>query len=625
MGARALLPVVLSTAIAVAAAAAAAVVAGPPRAALAASQLVVITSSLNPAVVTIGPGDTVTWRNDDGTRHRMRSTSGPAEFDSGNLDPGATFSFTFSETGTYAYRDERDPNLSNYWGTITVNLVTPPPGVSPTPAPPGATPPPAGATVTMAGRVFRPATITIAAGGRVTWLNDDGRDHTVTARDASFDSGLMGTGATFVRTFTVAGTFAYLCVIHPDMTGTVAVTPAPGTTAPPAPAPTPVPPPPSPSDVSAIDFAFSPATIDIVVGTRVTWANRGIALHTVTATDGSFDSGLMAAGASFARLFGVPGTFPYLCVLHPSMTGVVRVAPAPGATAPPALPTVPPTPRPTAPPGAARILDFAFSPTSIRVTAGSAVTWVNEGVAPHTVTSRTGAFDSRIIAAGGRYTRTFETPGTFLYLCSLHPDMTGSVLVAAADGQVPPPAPIPTPGPGGGGVGPGSSAPPGIADARMLDFAFDPLVLTVSAGTTVRWHNVGVAIHTVTATDGTFDSGFIDAGDEYTRTFTKPGAVDYVCALHPQMIGTVVVLAAGSAGDGDGQVTGDLDPAAGGGGNEPGAAGGGPGAADPTGSASGDGVDPMRLAVVLGLIAAAFAAGGVVIRDTLRRVEAPRR
>ncbi len=598
----------------------------------AASFVVRIGTALDPATLAIRPGDVVTWRNEDAQRHRMRSTSGPAEFDSGNLEPGESFSFTFTDPGTYRYRDERDPDLSNYWGTITVTTATPPPGASAPPPPPGATPPPAGVTVTMAGRVFRPASVTIAAGGRVTWRNDDDRDHTVTARDASFDSGLMGTGATFVRTFTTPGTFAYLCLLHPDMTGTVTVTPAPGATpppptpTPPPPTPTPVPPPPGPSDVTALDFAFSPATIDVVVGTRVRWANRGAALHTVTAQDGSFDSGLMGPGASFSRVFASPGTFPYLCVLHPGMTGVVRVAASPGATAPPPVPTTPPTPRPTAPPGAVRMLDFAFAPATLRVDAGSVVTWVNDGVAPHTVTARSGAFDSRIVSPGGRYAHVFTVPGTYMYLCSLHPDMTGTILVASADGSVPPPGAVPAAPSGGGGADPDASAPPGTADALMLDFSFDPVVLTVTAGTTVRWRNAGVAIHTVTAGDGSFDSGFVDAGETYARTFDAPRTIDYICALHPQMIGTLVVVAAGEQAPIPSPGSGGPAPVPGGAGGSAGAGGGGSGDrggdADRRGAAiPGGAVDAGRLAIVLAIVLVAFAVAGRLLRDTMRSGE----
>lgn len=471
-----------------------------PPATLAATSVVSIGGTLTPTSVTIRPGDSVTWRNDDPGRHRMRTTSGPVEFDSGNLEPGETFSVTFATIGTYRYRDERDPDNSSYWGTIVVSTATPPPGSSPTPppgatAPPAVTPPPGNASVTMAGRVFRPAAISIVAGGRVSWLNDDDRDHTVSARDGSYDSGIMRAGASYARTFAVPGTYAYLCLIHPDMTGTVSVAPSPGTTAPPPTsppaAPTPTPHASGPADVRALDFAFSPASIDVVVGTTVSWVNRGSALHTVTAADGSFDSGLIPVGSGFTRRFAVPGTFNYLCALHPGMTGVVRVSSGSGATAPPPAPTsLPPAPA-SAPPGAARILDFAFTPSFIRVAPGSRVTWVNEGVAPHTVTSPDGAFDSGIISAGGSYARTFDTPGTFPYLCSLHPDMTGTLIVAVADAGMPvlgagapPGAGGPSDGSGGLDTGPsGSVAQPGRdAGAGGAGATTDPAGTAASRG-----------------------------------------------------------------------------------------------------------------------------------------------
>ena len=57
----------------------------------------------------------------------------------------------------------------------------------------------------------------------ITWTNDDGFAHTVTADDDSFDSGNLDGGATFEQTFDEAGEFAYHCNIHPQMTGTVSV------------------------------------------------------------------------------------------------------------------------------------------------------------------------------------------------------------------------------------------------------------------------------------------------------------------------------------------------------------------------------------------------------------------
>ena len=69
-----------------------------------------------------------------------------------------------------------------------------------------------------------PATLTVKAGSTVTWTNHDEEPHTVAATDGSFHSPGMGTGATFSHTFPTAGTFDYVCSIHPMMHGTVVVT-----------------------------------------------------------------------------------------------------------------------------------------------------------------------------------------------------------------------------------------------------------------------------------------------------------------------------------------------------------------------------------------------------------------
>ena len=81
-----------------------------------------------------------------------------------------------------------------------------------------------GNQVTIDGFAFAPATLTVAAGTTVTWTNRDEEPHTVAASDGSFHSPGMGTGATFTHTFTEAGTFDYVCSIHPMMRGTVMVT-----------------------------------------------------------------------------------------------------------------------------------------------------------------------------------------------------------------------------------------------------------------------------------------------------------------------------------------------------------------------------------------------------------------
>ena len=72
-------------------------------------------------------------------------------------------------------------------------------------------------------------------------------------------------------------------------------------------------------------FAFAPPTLTVQAGQEITWKNHDPAEHTVTAKDGSFDSGTMAQGATFAATLDDPGEYRYICALHPGMTGKVVV------------------------------------------------------------------------------------------------------------------------------------------------------------------------------------------------------------------------------------------------------------------------------------------------------------
>jgi plastocyanin len=77
--------------------------------------------------------------------------------------------------------------------------------------------------------------------------------------------------------------------------------------------------------VSIVDFAFQPASVEIATGGTVTWTNTGQAPHTVTADDGSFDSGTLSPGTTFSQTFATAGTFTYHCNIHPQMTATVIV------------------------------------------------------------------------------------------------------------------------------------------------------------------------------------------------------------------------------------------------------------------------------------------------------------
>jgi plastocyanin len=81
----------------------------------------------------------------------------------------------------------------------------------------------AGGSVAIQDLAFQPNALTVPVGSTVTWTNNDSTQHTVTADDGSFDSGILQQGGTFSQTFATAGTFAYHCTIHDSMTGTITV------------------------------------------------------------------------------------------------------------------------------------------------------------------------------------------------------------------------------------------------------------------------------------------------------------------------------------------------------------------------------------------------------------------
>jgi plastocyanin len=135
-------------------------------------------------------------------------------------------------------------------------------------------------------------------------------------------------------------------------------------------------------------------------------------------------------------------------------------APAPVEPAPPEPPPAPVEPEPVEePPAAAEaepvaeterrkrrrkpvavaaatenvtIADFEFTPAEITIQQGDTVTWTNEGPTAHSATASDGSFDTGIFSAGGSRSETFDEAGTFSYICTPHPNMTGTIVVEAS-------------------------------------------------------------------------------------------------------------------------------------------------------------------------------------------------
>ena len=88
-------------------------------------------------------------------------------------------------------------------------------------------------------------------------------------------------------------------------------------------------------------------------------------------------------------------------------------------------------PTPADAPTQVMIDNFVFSPVSLTVKVGTQVTWINHDDIPHTVVSKDGVFKSKVLDSGDRFSFTFAKAGQFGYFCSIHPHMTGTIVVKA--------------------------------------------------------------------------------------------------------------------------------------------------------------------------------------------------
>ena len=85
--------------------------------------------------------------------------------------------------------------------------------------------------------------------------------------------------------------------------------------------------------------------------------------------------------------------------------------------------------QPSAANVAVKIDNFVFGPQAITVPVGTTVTWTNSDDIPHTAVSTDGVFKSKVMDTDEKFSYTFTKPGTYSYFCSVHPKMTGQVVV----------------------------------------------------------------------------------------------------------------------------------------------------------------------------------------------------
>ena len=213
---------------------------------------------------------------------------------------------------------------------------------------------------------------------------------------------------------------------------------------------------------------FDPAKLSVTAGTTLLVANVGGKPHTLTADDGSFDTGIVEPGAEGGRFAGKnasvtlnqAGTFKFHCEIHPAaMKGVVTVT-GEAAAGGPAQASAGPREVDV---GA---VDFGFEPKDASVAAGGKVRVTNKGQAPHTFTLDDVALDSGTIDPGPAPTSPPPTPraATATAAPSTRPGCAACWWCWAAtprtrtpQAAAPPPAPAASGG-GGGGTSAGVTA-----------------------------------------------------------------------------------------------------------------------------------------------------------------------
>jgi plastocyanin len=124
--------------------------------------------------------------------------------------------------------DEDDREDENAAGAVDAPVSAPP--AESTPATPDTTTAhvpsaEAEANVSIANFSFQPATVSVTVGGAVTWTNSDGAQHTATGEAGTFNTGALRRGESYSQVFDQPGIYTYLCAFHPEMRGTVIVSP----------------------------------------------------------------------------------------------------------------------------------------------------------------------------------------------------------------------------------------------------------------------------------------------------------------------------------------------------------------------------------------------------------------
>jgi len=328
-----------------------------------------------PVGITVAPGDTVRWTNNDAAPHT--STSDGGVWNSGTLSTGQSYMRAFASVGSFPYHCAIHTSMRD---TITVVA-------------------PADVEISIGDNFFDPPVVQINVGETVQWTNNGAMTHTATAQDSYFDSGDLIPGATYSFTFNEEGVHDYECIFHSGMVGTIVVG-RPDSVV---------------MDIRMINTEFQPADVSVTVGDYVRWINFDTMEHTTTDTSASlWDSGTMEQGDVFILQANTVGMFDYICSFHPGMAGALEVAPVIDQMV--------------------HIFDNYYDPAVVQIQPGQTILWMSMAGHSHTTTSDIGLWDSGVMNSGDMFYFTFENEGVYDYHCTIHGlSMSGTVVVGRPD------------------------------------------------------------------------------------------------------------------------------------------------------------------------------------------------
>jgi plastocyanin len=116
-----------------------------------------------------------------------------------------------------------------------------------------------------------------------------------------------------------------------------------------------------------------------------------------------------------------------------------------------------------------------------------------------------------------------------------------SVVGCSGGYSSPAPSPSPTPSPAPSPSVPSSAVSIPMGASTLGRAAYNPASLTVDVGTSVTWTNTDIVSHTSTSDASGWDSGVVPPGGQFSFVFPTAGTFSYHCAIHPGMVGSVVV------------------------------------------------------------------------------------